>query len=354
MHSQQKLSIRKTIRILAIILAAYVLLSMGAVVIINSAIFGRTEFDVYDLQLTYDDIDSGVYPRSEFLFDSNGNMLQGYLYGAANTQGLILIAHGIENGADGFLPEIMYFVDRGWRVFAFDGTGSRRSEGSGIKGLPQTKLDVAAAIDYINAEPELKNLPLCLLGHSMGGYAVTAVLGGREDIAAVVSLSGFNSPLDVMYETARKEAGFLAGMVRPFLQLYQWMLFGDDADSSAVDAINASDVPVLLIFGAEDDIIDPSSVGLYALRNEITNPNFSYIAVDKANRSNHTDMLRTDEAAEYAFQKREELDALFAEYGNDIPEEVFSQFYQTADRRLMHRLDSEIMDLIDVFFLESL
>ena len=345
---------RKIVKALITVLIAYVILAVVATGILFNSVFGRTELKIQDLQLSYSDIDPALYPRSEFFFDSGGNMLQGYLYGEGNEGGLILIAHGIRNGADGFLPETMYFVDNGWRVFSFDGTGSRNSEGKGVMGLPQTKLDVIAAIEYIRADLELKELPLCLFGHSMGGYAVTAALEDIDGVAAVVSLSGFESPMGVMYDLAGKEAGFLAVMVQPFIRLYQWARFGEDADSSAVKAINSSNVPVLLIFGTEDDIIDPNTVGLYAFRHEITTPQFSYIAIDRPYRNNHTDMLRTDKAGEYAFQKREELAALNDLYGGDIPVDEFSRFYESVDLRAMLQLDPDIMEQINSFFLSAL
>jgi uncharacterized protein len=41
----------------------------------------------------------------------------------------------------------------------------------------------------------------------------------------------------------------------PYLWLYQRILFGETASLNAVDAINGSDVPVLIIHGTEDEFV---------------------------------------------------------------------------------------------------
>jgi pimeloyl-ACP methyl ester carboxylesterase len=354
MNIDIKRRLKKAGKIIIIIFISYTLISAIFVGIIINVIFGRNELDKYSIDLSYDDIDTQLYPRSEFKFDSNGNLLQGYLYGKGNSKGLILIAHGIISGADSHLPEIMYFVDNGWCVVSFDGTGSRKSEGRGIMGLPQTKLDVIAAIDYIKQDSQLKYLPLCLFGHSMGGYAVTASLETTKAIVAVVCLSGFNSPMDVMYDFSRKKTGFLAVLEYPFLYLYEYICFGKNAYNKAVNAINSSTTPVLYIFGTEDDVVDPYTVGLFAYRGEIANPNFSYFMVNEPYRNWHDNMLRSGEAGLYTSQMRDELEKLHNEYRATIPVDVFSEFLQSVDKNRMNRLDTDIMNSISAFYANAI
>lgn len=66
-------------------------------------------------------------------FKSGDNNLRGYLYGQGQDQGLVVVAHGLGGGADSYLPQITYFVDQGWRVFAYDATGSFDCEARQLK-----------------------------------------------------------------------------------------------------------------------------------------------------------------------------------------------------------------------------
>ena len=62
------------------------------------------------------------------------------IYGLNNDKGLIVVVHGLGR-ADDYLAQIMYFVDSGFKVFAYDSTGCYDSEGNSIKGFPQAVLD---------------------------------------------------------------------------------------------------------------------------------------------------------------------------------------------------------------------
>ena len=46
-------------------------------------------------------------------------------------------------------------VDHGWRVLAYDATGSCESEGEGTVGLVQSALDLDAALTYVENNASL-------------------------------------------------------------------------------------------------------------------------------------------------------------------------------------------------------
>lgn len=332
----------------------FLIFSMGITDLLFKKYFGRNDIKSDDIALTYDDVDPKTYPRKLVNFKSGENTLQGYVYGEENTKGLIVIAHGIFGGADSYLGETMYFVDKGWRVFSFDGTGTRKSEGKGIRGLPQTKLDLDAALTYIEQSQDLMNLPIMLYGHSMGGYAATAILKSNHKICAVVCLSGFNSPIDALYAKMKSAVGFYANIEYPFIWLYQTMIFGKDASITAVDGINASNIPIMIIYGLADDFVPYDSIGIYAYRQQITNPKIIFVPCGKEFRNGHDNMQLSVSAGQYAAQKREELSSLHEQYGDKIPEEVFRDFYISVDKKKMNELDLEFMSSIVNFFESSI
>jgi alpha-beta hydrolase superfamily lysophospholipase len=145
-------------------------------------------------------MDKIKYSREEVRFNSNGNALQGFIYGKTNSNGLIVISNEIGGTADSYFPLIMYFVDNGWRVFAFNNTGVGGSEGDGIRGLTQSVIDLDNALTYIEKTDAFNGLPVMLVGHSLGGYAVCAILNYNHNVKAVASFAGFNNSSEIFKE----------------------------------------------------------------------------------------------------------------------------------------------------------
>ena len=92
------------------------------------------------------------------------------------------------------LAEAIRFVENGYTVLLFDGTGTRASEGWGVRGLTQGALDLDAALDFVRKDEQLKELPLIVYGHSMGGYAAAVVTASHPEIDGIVSICAFDKP----------------------------------------------------------------------------------------------------------------------------------------------------------------
>lgn len=315
--------------------------------------FDRNDLPKNHIELTYSDIDTDKYPRREKSFYSGKNLLQGYLYGENNTNGIIVFAHGIESGADTYLNMVTYFVDQGWQVFAFDGTGTRRSTGRGIRGLVQTKLDIRAALSYLNSDEKTKEMSKMLLGHSMGGYAVTSVLDEEIDVDAVVSIAAFNSPNGVMFYQAKKILGPLAYLTYPFITLQNFIIFGEESSQTAIDGINTSGIPNLIIYGTGDEIVPHNQVGLFADRDKLTNSNAHFLEISEDSRKHHATIWLSAGAAAYSLEIFEAYDELKKEYGLDIPDNVFQERLGEIDKAKMYEIDEELMKQINDFYLNK-
>lgn len=242
--------------------------------------------------------DAADYKCRRVNFMSGKNRLTGYLYGEENDKGLIVLAHGISDSAEGYLSKTLFFADHGWRVFTYDCTGCGASEGSSMRGLPQSAVDLNAALTYIESQDW--NLPILLYGHSWGGYAATAVLNRRHNIAAVVSVSGFNNPSEMMAEGLRGMMGRAALIFYPFAWVCQRVLFGSAAGMTAVCGINKSGIPVMVIHGREDSVIRYDGAAIIAHKDQITNPNVAYKTCDEKGQNGHLNLFRSKEALAYA------------------------------------------------------
>jgi len=304
-------------------------------------------------QLRYSDMRT-YYPRRLVQFPSGKTLLQGYLYGAENSRGLMVISHGIGGGADSYLPQIKHFVDSGLRVFAYDCTGSYASEGESTKGFVQSVLDLHAALVFIGTQAELSQMPLLLFGHSWGGYAVANVLHYPHEIRGVISVSGVNTAMDIIVEQGKSLMGGFIYTQYPFLALYQRFLFGDAASFDAVSAINASDIPMLIIHGVSDEMVAFDKSALIAQKDAITNANVRYVAADTPGRDGHNNLFRTDAAITYVNEINESYRALFNSYDGTIPYEVNKRFYDGIDRNMLHELEPDLMLVIDDFIEHAL
>ncbi|MDP3305338.1 MAG: alpha/beta fold hydrolase [Erysipelotrichaceae bacterium] len=350
---------RQTIKVFILgslgFLSIFSIVSMIAVVFIYNGQFPR--YDRYDTTITaslrYDDIQAD-YPRNLKSFMSGENVLQGYVYGEDHNQGLVVVVHGIGGGADSYLPQIKYFVDKGWRVFAYDATGSFDSEGKTTKGFPQALLDLDAAITFINSQSEFTDLPVLLFGHSWGGYAVANLMHFDHDVKAVVSVSGANSPMEVIMEQGHSMMGDFITVQYPFLWMYQYMLFNEAASLNAVDAINDSDVPMLIVHGTDDQTIQYNGCSIISKKNDIHRLNVEYISRSSLGQNGHNDLFYSDASREYIDKVNIEYRQLYNQYDQKIPYDIKQAFYSKLDRVLFQDLDSELMDRIDEFFLKSL
>src|SRR5690606_4479676 len=153
--------------------------------------------------------------------------------------------------------------------------------------------------DYVGTRSDIGNLPLTLYGHSWGGYAVTAVLNKRGDIRGVVSLAGFNAPMELLAEQAHKMMGPFAYVMYPYEWAYQRLLFGETAGLTAAEGISRANTKVLLIHGENDDMISYVRTSIISHREEIDNPNVTYRTCREDGHDGHNDLCLSDDAIAY-------------------------------------------------------
>ncbi len=316
------------------------------------------------------------FPRVNVQFMSGENTLQGYIYGLdiAEPKGLLVFAHGITVGHETYINQLIWFVKRGWRVFAYDATGSCTSEGEGTVGLVQSALDLDCALTYAESDERLSGLPVYLLGHSWGGYAVCAVQNFDHKITAAVSMSGYADPLEMLEFGSEGKVG-KAGvkLLHPFIKGYNDSTFGENADLNAVEGINKSGVPTLVIHGENDRFVDFDRVSIYSKQADVTNIRAEFLKVT-GKYATHSDYFKSDRSNEYAAEYMKELAALAAQYSDGgadgisdtekkagvhvagasaIPDDVRAEFAAKWDRELINELNTELYETIENFYLNN-
>lgn len=316
--------------------------------------FGRGEYPTYPVADYFYDHYKDAYPRRNVSFYSGKNRLQGYIYGENNTKGLLVFAHGINSGHESYMQEIVWMLDAGWRVFAYDATGSCTSEGWGTTGLIQSALDLHAALSYVESDETLNQLPVCLMGHSWGGYAVAAGLYFDHNVKASASIAGFCDATQMMMRFAGATMGKATALLRPFAYIEHLFLFGKYATLTAVDGINRRDIPVMLLHGTGDELVRYDITGIVAHKDKITNPNVVIYPMSDKGQDGHTSIFHNEKSVEEIARINAQLLALKEQYGENIPTEERQRIYANADLDLYNLPNEKMLSDVNAFFEKSL
>lgn len=196
--------------------------------------------------------------RTKYEFPSDkGQMLTGYLYSAGeDQQAIIVLAHGFGGGGhNSYMDAIDYFAQHGFYVFAYDATGNGESEGAGVGGFSQGVIDLDHAISYVEENENFADLPICLFGHSWGGYCVCSVLNYHPEVKAVIECSGSNSSADLFEAGGKEQAGNIIYAMMPFVKLHERMKFGKYATDTAMDGFAASSAAVMAVHSTDDKTV---------------------------------------------------------------------------------------------------
>ena len=193
-------------------------------------------------------------------------------------------------------------------------------------------------------------MPKGLIGHSWGAYGVTAVLNYDHDIKAVVSLAAYNEPAKQLADILGRTASPALYGLEPFFRLNNIVDYGKYGTLTAVDGINHSGVPVLILLGTGDQMISYDRCALTAYRDKITNPNVEWLIITEEGHNDHGSFLMTREAEDQEKPFNARMAELKKQYGDDIPHDELVQLYGSLNQELMNTPNEEYMQEFDNFF----
>lgn len=228
--------------------------------------------------------------NSRISFKSGKNLLNGYIYGTDNRAGIVVMSHGMGVTSDYYIPEILWLMKHGYMVMTFDNTAYRDNPGC-FRGILQAVYDLKAAIQYA----EQYKLPITLFGHSMGGYAVCAVLNyGDVVVDRVVSVSGFATIREMVHSYAVQNIKRFSSLVEFFILIAQFFCFGKVDKFSAIDGINRSNSKILIAQGKNDEEVLCDTVSIFCKQEVLRKSNIQYRLFDNGIRSTHMGIIRGD------------------------------------------------------------
>lgn len=324
---------KKLFKITAIVLAAiYFVIAPLVIAMIHGKVMSKCTYDEYksEIYLVYDDV-AADYPREKIQVPSGENNLSAYLYGKDNTKGLIVVSPGHRDANDVKLYEVMYFVDAGYQVICFDYTGCYTSEGDTFGKYTQAVYDLDAVLTYCDKNEAFSDLPIYLFGHSLGGYATGAVLNYDHRVDAAVVASGFDCAEEQWECSVKRFTEPVYFLIRPINLAFITLKYGEDRNLSAVDGINRSDIPVLVISAEKDGYYGDGKSPIYDKKDSVTNSKCEFVLMDKQNHNEHYTYFLTDNAVEY--QKSEPQGTINKELYMEHDENVMKMIIDFYARR---------------------
>jgi len=181
----------------------------------------------------------------------------------AGNSNVVILLHGQADNRAGMLGPAEMLIRHGYSVLLPDARGSGESGGSLVTyGLKETE-DVRRWINWLNTLQH----PKCIfgLGDSMGAAELLQSLNEVRQFCAVVAESPFASFREASYERIGQWTGTGPWLGRTLLRPVVWFGFayahlhyGTDLAGSRPDkAVEASEIPVMLIHGLSDDNLLP-------------------------------------------------------------------------------------------------
>ena len=205
-------------------------------------------------------------PHEEVDFRTeDGLLLRGWWIPSRGAKRTVIALHGHRGARHHCVGIGAALWRRGYNVLLFDHRGRGSSEGESISLGHFETVDTFAAVTY--ALSRAPNVPVGLMGYSMGG-AVALMCAARDGrVVAVVAASPFASERELVRSLLRKQIGLLNGSIAT---LSERLLPYNPADVEPIKVV-AKIAPraVLFIHGMLDGTCDPKdSVRLYEAAGE--------------------------------------------------------------------------------------
>ena len=262
--------------------------------------------------------------------------LRGFFYyydRSTKHKALIVMPHGIGAGHHAYMHWIESFCAEGYLVLSYDNTGCQLSEGKGIKGIPQSIIDLKAALSYVKSTV-YASYPIHVVGHSWGAYAAIRSESLTPKVQKIVAVAPLNNPTTLL-------ASFIPffTLLKPWIWLFHYVSFGQIGITSTSQVLKKTQIPTLVIAGDKDEAVPYKH---HFKHYEMPADKNSFVHLHLAKGRRHNPYL-TSKAENYV------LDTILngvKVIANEKDEAKKSAFASSIDYRLVGQHDKQIMRLI--------
>jgi pimeloyl-ACP methyl ester carboxylesterase len=175
--------------------------------------------------------------------------------GSVQPLGVAVLMHGWGGNGSQLLPAARVLHAQGWSVLLPDARSHGLSDTDTYSSLPRFAEDLDAGLNWLLEHEVASKHRLVVLGHSLGAAAAILCASRRTDVSAVVSVSAFAHPEQVMRRwLAEYHIPFwpMGWLVNRYIEHVIGHRFDEIAPVSRIGLIGC---PVLLVHGSRDNIV---------------------------------------------------------------------------------------------------
>lgn len=204
-----------------------------------------------------DPAQAGLSFRTVRIATVNQRSLHGWWIPSASGQDsgpAVVVLHGWGGNAEMMLPLARPLHEAGLGALFIDARCHGLSDDDSFASLPRFAEDVDHACEWLIGQAGVAAGKIGLIGHSVGAGAVLLAAARRPTVAAVVSVSAFVHPAEMMQRwlAARKVPGWARRYVLAYVQNVIGHRFDDIAPLTSMGRLQC---PVLLVHGEDDEVV---------------------------------------------------------------------------------------------------
>lgn len=186
------------------------------------------------------------------LLSVGGTNLHAWFIPAGGKAPAVVVLHGWGANASLMLPLAPHLHRAGLHALFLDARNHGRSEHDDFVSMPRFAEDLDVAIDWLNGLEDVTSIGV--IGHSVGAGAALLVGSRRTDLGAIVSVSAFAHPGEIM-ESGPPMNRIPAAMRHGVLRTMERTIgarFDDIAPRATVSRVKA---PLMLVHGDADRVV---------------------------------------------------------------------------------------------------
>lgn len=199
-----------------------------------------------------DDTPAGLgLPEEQVWLESvSGTRLHGWFIPHDGEAPAVVVLHGWGGNASLMLPLAPFLHEAGFHALFLDARNHGISEHDSFASMPRFAEDLEVAADWLRARRNVTSLGV--IGHSVGAGAAILSASRSGRYQAVVAVSSFAHPGEMMRDQMRSIPRILLTLILAFMQRMIGYRFDDLAPRNRIPHVEA---PVMLVHGDADPVV---------------------------------------------------------------------------------------------------
>jgi len=199
--------------------------------------------------------DLGLPEEQVWLDSVNGTRLHGWFISVEGAAPAVVVLHGWGGNAGLMLPLSPHLHRSGFHALFLDARNHGISEHDSFVSMPRFAEDLEVAAAWLRARRDVTSVGV--IGHSVGAGAAILSASRGDQFEAVVSVSSFAHPGEMMREQMTSIPKPLLVLVLGVMQRIIGHRFDDFAPRNRIALVDA---PVMLVHGDADPVVPIESL----------------------------------------------------------------------------------------------